>query len=141
MKKNAVFALLMALGTVSTARAQTTISFDPRPAGSRVGIEGYTEGGMVFDDALSPGSVIAAGTAGVPSNGTAFLSKCGLCRPSMQAAEGGLFDLFALDVGEHLIFGSGPFPTTLSLTGTRSDGTTAPRCPRRSGARTPDVSF
>lgn len=125
MKKNALVTLLIALGAVSTARAQTAITFDPRPAGSRVGIEGYTEGGMIFDDALSPGSVIAPGTDGVPSNGTACLSKCGLCRPSMQAVEGGLFDLSALDVGEHLILGSGPVPTTLSVTGVElEDGST-----------------
>ena len=64
----------------SAALAETTISFDPRPAGNRVGIEGYTEGGMVFDDVQSPGSVLVADTGGVPSNGTAFVSQCGICQ-------------------------------------------------------------
>ena len=88
----------------SAASAETTITFDPRPAGIRVGIEGYSEGGMVFDDTQSPGSVILADTGGVPSNGTAFVSQCGICRVSLRPIERGLFDLAAVDLGEHLFF-------------------------------------
>lgn len=118
--------LAMALGWLvsSAAIAETTITFDPRPAGIRVGIEGYSEGGMVFDDTQSPGSVILADTGGVPSNGTAFVSQCGICQVSLQPIEGGLFDLAAVDLGEHLFFGFGPFATAVTITGTREDGTT-----------------
>ena len=108
----------------SAAVAQTTITFDPRPAGNRVGIEGYTEAGMIFDDAQSPGSVTLADTGGVPSNGTAFVSQCGICRVSLQTVDGGLFDLVSVDLGEPLLFGSfGPFATAVTITGTREDGT------------------
>ena len=57
--------LIATLG--SDLQAQTTITFDPRPPGGRVDIAGYTEAGIVFDDARSPGSIIAEGTSGVPS--------------------------------------------------------------------------
>ena len=80
---------------------------------------------MVFGDVQSPGSVILADTGGVPSNGTAFVAQCGLCRVSLQTLDGGLFDLFAVDLGEPLLFGSfGPFATAVTITGTREDGTT-----------------
>ena len=119
-------ALALTIGWLvsSAAFAETTISFDPRPAGNRVGIEGYTEGGMVFDDVQSPGSVILADTGGVPSTGTAFVSQCGICRVSLQPIEGGLFDLVAVDLGEHLLFGFGPFSIAVTITGTREDGST-----------------
>ena len=107
----------------SPVSAQTTVTFDPRPAG-RAEIEGYTEGGIVFHDVQSPGSVILADTGGIPSNGTAFVAQCGLCRVSLQTSNGGHFDLVAADLGEPLLFGSfGPFATAVTITGTREDGT------------------
>ncbi|MEN8183404.1 MAG: hypothetical protein ABFS46_12810, partial [Myxococcota bacterium] len=75
--------------------------------------------------AQSPGSLIVADTGGVPSNGTAFVSQCGICRVSLHAVDGGLFDLAAVDLGEPLLFGSfGPFATGVTIAGTREDGTT-----------------
>lgn len=109
----------------SATLAETTITFDPRPTGGRAGIEGYSEGGMVFDDVQSPGSVIVEDTGGVPSNGTAFVSQCGICSVSLQTVEGGLFDLLAVDLGEPLLFGSfGPFATAVTITATLEDGST-----------------
>ena len=68
--------LALAIGWLvsSAAVAETTITFDPRPAGNRVGIEGYTEGGMVFDDSCGTfdpqgiwtwGATVPPGIAGV----------------------------------------------------------------------------
>lgn len=108
---------------VCAASAQTTIGFDPRPQGPlRIG--GYVEAGMVFAADPEPGSTIAADSGGVPSNGTAFLLKCGICRPSLRPVDGGVFDLLSLDLGEPLFFGFGPFATAVTITGVKEDGST-----------------
>ena len=108
---------------VSAATAQTTIDFDPRPEGPlRIG--GYTEEGIIFSADPEPGSVIVDDSGGIPSNGTAFLSKCGICRPSLRSVDGGLFDLLSLDLGELLFFGFGPFATAVTITGFKEDGST-----------------
>ena len=68
----------------------------------------YSEAGMVFRADPEPGSVLVEDSAGVPSNGTGFLSKCGICRPSLQSVDGSPFDLLSLELGEPLFFGFGP---------------------------------
>ena len=101
----ALVATLSVFLSASVAGAQTTITFDPAPEGPLVGgfarIGGYVEGGMVFTANPEPGSTIVSEASGnIPSNGTAFLLKCGSCAPSMRAVDGGTFDLLSLDVGE-----------------------------------------
>jgi len=111
----------------SLAHAQT-ITFDPPPEGPLIGnfvrIGGYVEDGIVFQADPDPGSIIVEDAGGVPSNGTAFLSKCGICAPSMHSEDGGLFDLVSIDLGELLFFGFGPFATAATITGTKDDGST-----------------
>lgn len=120
-------ALLLGALAAGAASAQTTITFDPRPPGDPadgvlVRIGGYTEGGIVFTASPEPGSAIVEDSGGVPSNGTAFLSKCGICRPSFAPVAGGLFDLVSVDLGELLFFGFGPFATAVTITGVKEDG-------------------
>ena len=114
--------------SVSVASAQTTISFDPGPEGPLVGgfvrIGGYVEDGIVFSADPEPGSIIVEDSGGVPSNGTAFLSKCGVCRPSLRSVDGSPFDLLSLELGELLFFGFGPFATVVTITGFKEDGST-----------------
>lgn len=111
----------------AAASAQTTITFDP-PDGSSF-IFGYTEGGIVFGDNgvfadRGFGATISPDFGGIPSNGTAFLSTCGTCVPSLEAADGGLFDLLSVDLGEFQFFGFGPAPTLVFISGVKKDGST-----------------
>ena len=114
--------------SVPAATAQTTIGFDPRPEGPLLGgfvrIGGYVEGGIVFSADPEPGSILVDDSGGVPSNGTAFLSKCGVCRPSLRSVDGSAFDLLSLDLGELLFFGFGPFATAVTIKGFKEDGST-----------------
>ncbi len=109
---------------VTAASAQTTITFDPHPEAEFVRIGGYTETGIVFSADPEPGSVIVEDSGGVPSNGTAFLSKCGICRPSLPSVDASPFDLLSLGLGELLFFGFGPFATAVTITGFKEDGST-----------------
>ena len=84
----------------SAASGQTTIGFDA--VEGRTSVVGYSEGGIVFDDESNFAAPIALDTGGVPSNGTPFLSSCGICLPSLEAEEGGLFDLLSVSLGEFL---------------------------------------
>jgi len=122
--------LVAIVGVVFAASAASaqTITFDPPPEGPPIGnfvrIGGYVEDGLVFEADPEPGSIIVEDSGGIPSNGTAFLSKCGICRPSMRAVDGGLFDLVSVDLGELLFFGFGPFATAVTITGSKEDGST-----------------
>jgi len=113
---------LVACLWASTASAQTTIGFDS--VESRTSAADYTEGGIVFGDPSNFPATIAPDTGGIPSNGTPFLSDCGFCAPFLEAEEGGLFDLLSVDLGEFLFFGSGPFPTPVTIVGVKEDGST-----------------
>ena len=118
-------AIASVLFHVTAAGAQTVITFDS-PEGPLVGgfvrIGGYTESGFVFSADPEPGSTLVEDSGGVPSNGTAFLLKCGICRPSLRSVDGSLFDLLSLDLGEPLFFGFGPFATAVTITGFKEDG-------------------
>ena len=78
---------LVACLWASASSAQTTIGFDS--VESRTSIEGYTEGGIAFGDESNFAATIGPDTGGIPSNGTPFLSSCGICLPSLEAEEGG----------------------------------------------------
>jgi hypothetical protein len=111
----------------AAASAQTTITFDPLD--ESIVIFGYTEGGIVFGDNgiyadRGFGASITPDFGGIPSNGTAFISSCGTCVPSLQAADGGLFDLLSVDLGEFQFFGFGPSPTLVFVSGVKEDGST-----------------
>jgi hypothetical protein len=123
--------ILLAIGSTllllsSSAVAETTITFDPAPTGPLIGalvrIDAYSEGGLIFTADPFPGSTIHDDSLGVPSNGTAFVLKCGICKPSMQAIDGGPFDLLSIELGEPLFFGFGPFATAGQVVGIQQDG-------------------
>ncbi len=114
---------LVACLWVSAASGQTTIGFDS--VEQQLSIAGYTEGGIVFDDESNFEAPIVPDRGGIPSNGTPYLSSCGICIPSLEAEDGGLFDLLGVDLGEFLFFGSGPFPIPVTITGVKKDGSTA----------------
>ena len=94
--KTRLSGMLVVFLWVSAASAQTTITFDPPPEGPLVGgfvrIGGYVEDGIVFEADPEPGSVIVEDSGGIPSNGTAFVSKCGICRPSLRTVDGGTIE-------------------------------------------------
>ena len=96
--KYALSSTLICLLTSSGAVAQTTITFDHQL--ERVSIVGYSEGGVTFDDASDFDATVTPDIIAIPSNGTSFLSSCGICRPQIVASEGGLFDLLEVDLGE-----------------------------------------
>lgn len=98
--KSFLLAITIGLLAISSAGADTTITFDPLPGGQRIAIGGYTEGGMIFGDNSTVQTTIVADSGGIPSNGTAFLASCGICRPSLQPEGGGLFDLVGVDLGD-----------------------------------------
>ena len=108
---------------VSAASGQTTIGFDS--VGQRVSVAGYAEGGIVFGDQSRFAATVAPDAGGIPSNCTPFLSSCGICIPSLEAEHGGLFDLLDVALGEFLFFGTGPFPTRVTITGVKKDGSRA----------------
>ena len=114
---------LIACLQVSAASGQTTVGFDS--VEQQLSIAGYTEGGIVFDDESNFEAPIVPDRGGIPSNGTPYLSSCGICIPSLEAEDGGLFDLLGVDLGEFLFFGSGPFPIPVTITGVKKDGSTA----------------
>ncbi len=127
--KNVLLVTALGLLAAATASSGAMITFDPRPAGDPldgglVRIGGYTEAGMVFEASPEPGSIIVEDSGGIPSNGTAFLSKCGVCRPSLRSVDDGLFDLVSVDLGELLFFGFGSFATAATITDFKQDGST-----------------
>ena len=78
---------LVACLWVSAASGQTTIGFDS--VEQQVSIAGYTEGGIVFGDESNFEAPIMPDSGRIPSNGTPYLSSCGICIPSLEAEGAG----------------------------------------------------
>ncbi len=122
MKKLLAIASGLLFANVSGAQT-TTITFDSVDT-VRFMVGGYTEGGMLFPDVDRFQAQIRPDSGGIPSNGTTILQVCGICRPSLVAEDGGLFDLVAVDLGEFLSYGYGPFPTAVRVFAVKEDDST-----------------
>ena len=119
MKKLLAIASVLLLANVAGAQT-TTITFDAVDT-LRFQAGDYTEGGMLFLDVDEFQAQIRPDSGSIPSNGTTILQVCGVCRPSLVAEDGGLFDLVAVDLGEFLNYGYGPFPTAVRVFAVKED--------------------
>ena len=119
-----LLAIASGLLLANAAGAQTTtITFDSVET-IRFQVGGYTEGGMLFPGVDQFQAQIRPDSGSIPSNGTPTLHVCGVCRPSLVAEDGGLFDLVGVDLGEFLYYGYGPFPTAVRVLAVTEDDST-----------------